>query len=99
MDKFVSEYLKAQGCTEVLHQFEEAMKKKAEEPAQHGVPKPQLPSPFGEIADVIHTLFKSENRESINIDHFSEFRSWVHSSLDVVKPELLALLFPLFVKR
>jgi hypothetical protein len=99
MDKFVSEYLRTQGCVEVLQQFEEAMKKKATEPPQPGAAKPQPPSPFGEIADVIHTLFKSDNREPINIDHYSEFRAWILGSLDVVKPELTALLFPLFVKR
>ena len=49
------------------------------------------------VVNYIMFYNQEENARTRYDESYSKFRDWVHTSLDLYKPELLAMLFPVFV--
>lgn len=49
------------------------------------------------VVNYIMFYNQEENTRTRYDESYTKFRDWVHSSLDLYKPELLAVLFPVFV--
>lgn len=99
MDKFVSEYLKNQGFEKALAEFRAQQEEMKQRRGGEDTAPVTNTSPFGEVAEIVRHVYSSGESKSISIEHYTQFRSWVRGSLDIVKLELDALLFPLFVRR
>ncbi|KAG6544504.1 hypothetical protein Mapa_014142 [Marchantia paleacea] len=95
IDKAVLAYLKKKGyrAAELAFQDDQNKVKPASNP-QSAVPSAPM-DPV--IANQIFFYSRSDNNPGRYKEGFSKLRSWVHSSLDQYKNELLRILYPVFV--
>ncbi|XP_057985567.1 transcription initiation factor TFIID subunit 5 isoform X2 [Hevea brasiliensis] len=88
--KFVETYLKKKGFkqAELAFQDEVQHNSNANSVDIHSDP---------DLSLLLLSLSQSEDTPARYNDEYSKLRSWTHSSLDLYKPELLRVLYPVFV--
>jgi hypothetical protein len=53
----------------------------------------------GDIPSLLLDFYSKEAKEQVKLEDYKLFHEWVSSSLDVVKPDLLAVCFPIMTNR
>ncbi|XVF89392.1 hypothetical protein PTKIN_Ptkin19aG0126700 [Pterospermum kingtungense] len=88
VNNFVAAYLKKKGFKEADQLLEDLQNKESGPIDFHNDP---------ELAKFIHHFSQVEDDAAQYLDGYRKLRSWTYSSLDLYKPELLRVLYPVFV--
>ncbi|XP_048227970.1 transcription initiation factor TFIID subunit 5 isoform X2 [Ricinus communis] len=88
--KFVETYLKKKGFKQAELAFHDEVQRnsRANSVDVHSDP---------DLSTLLLSLSQSEDTPARYHDEYGKLRSWTHSSLDLYKPELLRVLYPVFV--
>jgi hypothetical protein len=98
LDDAIKSYLMKNGYQQAASMMDSEMRRAAVIAAQQGGDnRPQ--SIIGEIPSFLLELYSREAKEIVKLEDYKLLHEWIASSIDITKPELLAINFPFFVHR
>lgn len=95
VDDAIKTYLLRKGYHQAANALESEMKKSLHDSSSSSSRSSSLV--LGEIPSFLLDIYSREVKEHVTFDDYKLLHEWIANSLDVVKPELLAINFPIFV--
>jgi hypothetical protein len=95
LDDAIKSYLMKNGYQQAASMMDAEMRRQM----QHGGGDNRSQPTIGEIPSFLLELYSREAKENVKFEDYKLLHEWIACSIDIVKPELLAINFPFFVLR